>query len=227
MDNLNPQQREAVDHNEGPLLVVAGAGTGKTQVITKRIARLIESGEANPSEILALTFTEKAAAEMEQRMVDLLGYLHGVDLMTFNGFGDGLVKRFSRDIGLSSDLELLSDVQRNIVVSDNIDRFKLDYFAPISRPEKYISDMLGLFSKLKNELVLPEDYLSKAKGLAGLAETEADKLEAKKHLELANAYNEYIRLFRENNYLDYDDQIILAIEILESRANVLDRKSVV
>lgn len=221
LDGLNDEQRVAVEHDKGPMLVVAGAGTGKTQVITRRIAHLIATGKAKPHQILALTFTEKSAAEMEQRMVELMGYLHNVDLLTFNSFGENLVKRFGRDIGLASDFKLLSEIQQNIVISDNLDSFKLDYFAPVSIPDKYISDMLVYFSKLKNELVAPSKYLVFAQKLISSTTDEAEKLEAKKQLELAQAYIRYIEICRQKGFIDYDDQIVLAIEILERRPNIL------
>lgn len=220
LDDLNLEQRMAVEHDKGPLLVVAGAGTGKTQVITRRIAHLIRSGKAKPHQIMALTFTEKAAAEMEQRMVDLLGYLHDVELMTFNSFGEALIKRFSIDIGLSGDMQLLSEIQRNILVSDNLDSFELDYYAPVSRPDKYIANMLVYFSKLKNELVKPADYNQRVSELLDSAKTDEDRLEAKKHQELGRAYARYIELCRKRGFIDYDDQIGLAIEILERRPNI-------
>ncbi len=221
LEGLNSEQRRAVEHDQGPLLVVAGAGTGKTQVITRRIAWLIKSGKAQPGQILALTFTEKAAAEMEQRMVELLGYLHNVDLLTFNGFGDNLIKRFGREIGLSSDAMLLSEIQRNILISDNIDSFNMDYFAPVSRPDKYITELLAYFSKLKNELVTSDEYLKLAQSMRDLIKDKADEMEAKKQLELAVAFKRYTDICREQSFLDYDDQISLAIEILERRPNVL------
>src|SRR4029077_1107697 len=93
LENLNPEQRAAVTHGEGPLLIVAGAGTGKTQVITRRIAWLIATRSPRPRQILALTFTDKAAAEMESRVDVLVPYgLVGATIATFHAFGDRLVR---------------------------------------------------------------------------------------------------------------------------------------
>lgn len=223
LNDLNPQQRQAVEHDIGPLLVVAGAGTGKTQVITRRIAYLIKTGKAKASEILALTFTEKAAAEMEQRMVDLLGYLHNVDILTFNSFGADIVKRFGRDIGLTADLKLLSEIQQIILISDNLDSFKLNYFAPVSKPDKYIGDMVSYFSKLKNELVSQSDYDERVQDLLARVSDDGERLEAQKHQELAYAYSRYISLCRKQGFMDYDDQIGIAIELLERRPNVASK----
>src|SRR5256885_15109553 len=101
LDRLNDTQREAVTHDAGPLLIIAGAGTGKTTVITRRIAWLIAQKKARPEEILALTFTDKAAAEMEER-VDTLGQYGyaAVDTSTFHAFGDPLLRQHAPEIGL-------------------------------------------------------------------------------------------------------------------------------
>ena len=101
LGGLNPEQLAAVTHGEGPLLVVAGAGTGKTQVITRRIAWLIGTRRARPSEILALTFTEKAAAEMQMRVDQLVPYGYTDSTVgTFHAFGDRLVRDFALELGL-------------------------------------------------------------------------------------------------------------------------------
>ena len=109
LENLNKEQLEAVTHREGPLLIVAGAGTGKTTVITQRIAWLIEQGIAKPDQILALTFTDKAAGEMEERVDLLLPYGY-VDLAisTFHSFAESLLRRYGADIGLSRNFRLVN-----------------------------------------------------------------------------------------------------------------------
>src|SRR6266700_1163301 len=102
LKGLNPEQLEAVEHNDGPMLVVAGAGTGKTQVITRRIAYLIQQGVAKTGQVLALTFTEKAAREMEERLYGLIGWeSFQVPIMTFHAFGTELMGRFASHIGRS------------------------------------------------------------------------------------------------------------------------------
>src|SRR5450631_3399427 len=110
LENLNKEQIAAVSHKDGPLLIVAGAGTGKTTVITRRIAYLIEQKLAKPDEILALTFTDKAAGEMQER-ADLLLPLGYYDLWisTFHSFCERILKNHALDIGLSNDFKLLDD----------------------------------------------------------------------------------------------------------------------
>ena len=109
LDGLNPDQHRAVTHGSGPLLVVAGAGTGKTQVITRRIAWLIASRMAKPSEILALTFTDKAAEEMAVRVDQLVPYGYtDTAIATFHAFGDSLLREYALELGLPTDVRVLS-----------------------------------------------------------------------------------------------------------------------
>src|SRR5438128_6733225 len=104
LDGLNEAQRAAVTHDTGPLLIVAGAGTGKTTVITRRIAHLIARGGARPDEILALTFTDKAAAEMEERVDTLVPYGYAdVEISTFHAFGDRILREHALEMGLQPD----------------------------------------------------------------------------------------------------------------------------
>ncbi len=100
LEDLNPDQRKAVKHRGGPLLIIAGAGTGKTKVITHRIAYLIASKMAKPEEILAVTFTEKAANEMEERVDRLIPYSYSfVEISTFNSFGERVLRNYALDLG--------------------------------------------------------------------------------------------------------------------------------
>ena len=102
LEDLNPAQVEAVTHDQGPLLIVAGAGTGKTTVLTRRIAHLIATRRARPEEILALTFTDKAALEMEERVDVLVPYGYAdVRISTFHAFGDWLLREHALELGLT------------------------------------------------------------------------------------------------------------------------------
>ena len=123
---LNNAQKAAVEHLDGPALVVAGAGTGKTRVITQRIAHLIGIGKAEPQEILALTFTEKAAREMAERLYDQIGWRsYQVAVLTFNAFGSELLGRYASHIGRSVSGGLLNDTQKALLLQQNIDRVEL------------------------------------------------------------------------------------------------------
>ncbi len=229
LENLNTEQLQAVTHQSGPLLIVAGAGTGKTTVITRRIAWLIQQKLATPDHILALTFTEKAASEMEER-VELLMPLGYVDfwISTFHAFCERILKQHALEIGLANDFELLDDTRQWILIHKNLDKFKLDYYRPLGNPSKFISAMLQHFSRCKDELIAPEDYLTYAQDLqlsdgnAELIPSEDKAVEVKRITELANAYHVYQKLLLDNDYLDFGDLINYTLELFKRRPNILE-----
>lgn len=137
--NLNKQQQEAVKHTDGPLLIVAGAGTGKTTVIAQRLAYLFENKLAKPEEVLVLTFTEKASGEMEERADKVLpiGY---VDLWicTFHAFCERLLRDHALDIGLTSNFKLLNQTDQWVLIRKNLDKFDLEYYRPLGNPTKFM-----------------------------------------------------------------------------------------
>jgi len=205
--NLNKEQLKAVKHKKGPLLIIAGAGTGKTTVITERIVYLINQGLAEPEEILALTFTEKASQEMEER-VDValpLGY-NQMWISTFHAFCDRVLRDHGLHIGLDTKFKLLTQAQTTKLIKDNIFEFNLDYFRPLGNPTKFVQGLLVHFSRLQDENVLPGEYLKWAHGLSsrtaerdpGSNSSDRSRVkhgmtdeERKKFLELANAYKFY------------------------------------
>lgn len=216
---LNDGQQAAVDHRSGPLLVVAGAGTGKTRVIVEKINKLLDEG-ANPASILAVTFTEKAAAEMLERVLaSRTQLLPDLPVMTFNGFGDLLLREYGAHIGLPRNFRLLSEQAQVVFFRERIDQFQLDYFLPLtSSPDGIIADILQLFSRLKQNIITPEAYQAFAKKLPDGDDVAA--LDKRMHQELAAAYDTYTSLCRQENVIDYDDQIYLCIQLLEQRPNV-------
>lgn len=221
LSDLNREQQEAVTHDNGPLLVVAGAGTGKTAVITRRIAYLIESSKAKPSEILALTFTDKASAEMEERLTELLGLLFDATVTTFNAFGNELIRRYAVHIGLSPSPLVMTRAQQRIFLRDHFDELGLEYFAPVSNPDGALNYLLDYFSRLKNELISPQQYKEYAVGLVDQPGSEHH--ERLRQLEIAAVYDKYVGLCRQHDRIDYDDQVSLSIEILSKRPNLLKK----
>lgn len=176
LKDLNEEQKQAVTHKDGPLLIIAGAGTGKTTVVTKRLAWLILNDFAKPEEILALTFTDKAAGEMEERVDRLLPYGY-VDLWvsTFHAFCERILKAHAIDIGLSTDFKLLNQTEQWLLVRQNLEKFHLDYYRPLGNPTKFIHAMLKHFSRAKDEAVRPADYLEYVEGLRLNADSPNDQ----------------------------------------------------
>ncbi len=182
LERLNPEQKEAVTYGDGPVLIVAGAGTGKTTVITERVAWLIEQGKAKAEEILALTFTDKAAGEMEERVDKVLPYGY-VDLwiMTFHAFAERILKAHALDIGVPNDFKLLTQTEQWLLVRNNLEKFNLDYYRPLGNPTKFIHALIKHFSRCKDEEIWPEDYLAYTEGLRmGLDQMEAGKIPSSK-----------------------------------------------
>jgi len=217
LGGLNPEQEKAVTHGDGPLLIVAGAGTGKTTVITKRIAWLIETGRARPDEILALTFTEKAAAEMEERVDQLLpiGYTE-MWIQTFHGFCEKVLKERGADIGLPTNFRLLNETGAWLMVREHLDVFGLDYYRPMGNPSRFIHDLLGHFSRAKDELVTPDDYSKYEETIE--AGEEEEKLRVK---EIAKAYATYEKLLIEQSALDFGSLITQTVRLFKERKGVL------
>lgn len=222
LENLNDAQKKAVLFAGGPLLIVAGAGTGKTTVITRRIAHLISSG-IKADEILALTFTDKAAGEMEERVDLLLPYgYYDLWISTFHAFCERILKQHALDIGISNDFKLLDSVQQRILVRKNLDRFDLDYYRPLGNPAKFINELVKYFGKLKDEEIAPEEYLDYAqKTQLNKDNALFEEDEAKKINELANAYHVYQKLLLENNSLDFGDLINYTLKLFRSRKKIL------
>ena len=179
LGGLNPEQRRAVTHGEGPLLVVAGAGTGKTQVITRRIAWLIATKRAKPSEILALTFTDQAADEMQVRVDQLVPYGHNdAAIATFHAFGDRLIREFAFELGLPPDVRVLSRPETVVFLREHLFDFELDEYRPLGDPTRFLAALATLFSRAKDEDVSPAAYLAHAQQLVAEAERAAAALEA-------------------------------------------------
>ena len=227
---LNPEQRRAVCHGEGPLLVVAGAGTGKTQVITRRIAWLIATRRARPSEILALTFTDKAADEMQTRVDQLVPYGYtDAAVSTFHAFGDRLVREFALELGLPTDSRVLSRPEVVIFLRERLFEFELDEYRPLGDPTRFLGALGTLFSRCKDEDVSPQAYLEFAATLAAEAaahrsgpngspeaaeETASLVEQARRQSELARAFDRYQALLRQAGLIDFGDQVSLALRLL-------------
>jgi len=223
LTKLNKEQKEAVEHGNGPMLIVAGAGTGKTTVITQRIVNLIEQGLASPEEILAVTFTEKAAAEMSERVDRLLdiGY---VDLWisTFHAFCERVLRDHALDIGLSPDFKILDQTSGWLLARQNLDKFDLDYYKALGNPTKFIQALIYHFSHCKDQEIYPEEYLEYAESLKTRDDSPEDE-ETERIKEVANAYHVYQKILLDNNALDFGDLINYCLKLFKKRPLILKK----
>ncbi|HEV7603930.1 MAG TPA: ATP-dependent DNA helicase [Candidatus Limnocylindrales bacterium] len=235
LGGLNPDQLRAVTHGDGPLLVVAGAGTGKTQVITRRIAWLIATRRARPSDILALTFTDKAAEEMAIRVDQLVPYGYtDTAISTFHAFGDSLIREHALELGLPTDVRVLTRPEVVLFLREHLFEFELDVYRPLGDPTRFLAALAALFSRCKDEDISPDEYLAYADRVADAAarvteaateggpetpdhETAAAAAEeAKRQVELARAYATYQALLEANGCIDFGDQVALALRLVRT-----------
>ena len=223
VNKLNKAQLEAVNHNNGPILVVAGAGTGKTTVITERIARLIKEGLASPEEILAVTFTEKASGEMEERVDKALplGYSE-LWISTFHGFCQRILERHGLDIGLPTDFKVIDQTKAWLLVRQNLESFDLSYYKPLGNPSHFIHALLSHFSRCKDEGIYPEEYAKYADELKIDLTTDGAESETQRIKEVALAYNKYQKLLLDNSYLDFGDLINYTVKLFKERSHILE-----
>lgn len=216
LNGLTENQKKAVLHTTGPVLVVAGAGTGKTTVITRRIAYLIEQKIAKPEEILALTFTEKAATEMLTRVDELSDYIYsGLSISTFHSFGSEIITEFSFELGLPADVRVLTDIEQILFIKDHLFDFELNHYLNLGDPTSFIKEMVKTFSRLKDEAITGSDFVASAELKIKNAKEISEKEEAEKQLEMASAYQKYNELMRKEGYIDYGDQLNLVLELLK------------
>lgn len=206
LTGLNKEQQQAVQHTEGPLLILAGAGSGKTKVLTVRIAHLLAQG-VNPYEILAITFTNKAAKEMKNRVEGLVGDVaNRIWLSTFHSFCAKFL-RFELDnfLGYNSNFTIYDTSDSQAVIKAALKALNLD--------DKYypVGAMIGAISDAKNKLLFASDFRKQAR----------DFYQQK----VADVYEYYERELRKNNALDFDDLLLVAVKLLQSNEAVLDKYS--
>lgn len=211
LEQLTTAQREAVTHPRGPLLILAGAGTGKTAVITRRIAWLIATQRAAPSEILALTFTEKAAAEMQERVDVLVPYgCVDIAISTFHAFGDRLIRDNAVLAGRSPNVRVLSKPEQAVFVRQHLYELPLNRYRPSHDPTRYLEALVTVFGRAKDEAVTPEAFLAYARTNPAAHE-------------LAQGYAAYQQLLHQADAMDFGDQVLAALQLLECHPELLAR----
>ncbi|MEU1294019.1 DNA helicase PcrA [Streptomyces sp. NPDC005840] len=213
VDGLNENQREAVVHAGTPLLIVAGAGSGKTRVLTHRIAYLLAERNAHPGQILAITFTNKAAGEMKERVEQLVGpRAHAMWVMTFHSACVRILRRESKKLGFTSSFSIYDAADSKRLMALVCRDLDLD---PKRYPPKSFSAKI---SNLKNELIDEEDFAAQARGGASEESGSGGSFEKT----LAQAYAMYQSRLREANALDFDDLIMTTVNLLRAFPDVAE-----
>ena len=203
-ETMNDMQQEAVFHTEGPLLILAGAGSGKTRVLTHRTAYLIEEVGVNPYNIMAITFTNKAAGEMRERIDDMVGYgSESIWVSTFHSTCVRILRRHIDRIGFDTNFTIYDADDQKSLMKDICKRLNID--TKIYKERTFLS----VISSAKDELISPEAYTLRAQG---------DFTKMKQ----AEVYREYQENLRRNNALDFDDLIVKTVELFQADAEVLD-----
>ncbi|MGI8928767.1 MAG: ATP-dependent helicase [Candidatus Limnocylindrales bacterium] len=219
LKGLNREQRAAVTHRDGPLLVIAGPGTGKTEVVTRRAAWLIATKRARPREILALTFTDNAAEEMQARVDVLVPYGQAdAQISTFHAFGDGLVREHAFELGLPGDVRLINRAEGIVLLREHLFELGLDRYRPLGDPTRFLGALVDLFQRAKDEDVSPADVADHAFRLPAISPAEIDIARARS--ELSTAYSRYQTLLAERGLIDHGDQVSLAVRLLRERPRV-------
>jgi len=220
ISSLNSEQRTAVTHGDGPLLIIAGAGTGKTTVVTKRIEHLILERGIDPNNILALTFTEKAASEMETRVDEILPYGYtSLWIETFHAFCDRVLRAEAIHIGLNPGYRLMTETESLMFLRKNIFKLDLNYFRPMGNPLKFLQGMLNHFSRLKDDDIGPDEYINYAKKLIDRLDLEEEEILMT--TELANAFKKYETMKAEEGVMDFSDLISNVLKLFRIRKNIL------
>ena len=215
LEGLSSAQRDAVLYGDGPLLIIAGAGTGKTTVLTRRIAHLISSKRARPEEILALTFTEKAAVEMAERVDQLIPYGYAETWIgTFHAFGDHILREAALEAGINPDFRVLTKPEQIIFLRERLFRLPLSRFRPLGDPTRHLDALLTFVSRAKDEDVSPAAYQAFAEGLAAAAKTPEEEQEVEKQRELGAFYASCQALLAEAGVVDFGDQIFRTLTLL-------------
>jgi DNA helicase II / ATP-dependent DNA helicase PcrA len=223
---LNREQRRAVTHGDGPQLVIAGPGTGKTEVVTRRIAWLIETKRARPREILALTFTDAAAEEMQARVDELVPYGQAdAAIHTFHALGDRLIREHAFELGLPGDVRLVTRAEAVVLLREHLFELDLERYLPLGDPTRFLSALVDLFHRAKDEGITPTAFAAHAAALVARASAGGDGAElladiAQGRSEVAKAYAGYQRLLAARGLIDHGDQVGLALKLLSERPSI-------
>jgi DNA helicase-2/ATP-dependent DNA helicase PcrA len=221
-NNLNPRQIEAVKENEKPLLIIAGAGSGKTLTVASKIAHLIQNG-INPENILALTFNQKAAEELKTRVNAMLPYSEELNISTFHSFCNQIMQENILNTKLNSNFKVITDTIQLVYITKNINTFGIQHLEFNHEPYTLAEEMKKFISRCKDEAITPKDiqqYINEQEKNALDEETQENLNSLKDILKIYQAYEEY-KL--KNNMLDFGDMLYTVHNLLKNKPLILQK----
>ncbi|OGE26852.1 hypothetical protein A3C26_03035 [Candidatus Daviesbacteria bacterium RIFCSPHIGHO2_02_FULL_39_12] len=241
--NLNSAQKLAVDEIEGPIMVIAGPGTGKTEVLTLRIVNILLNSQVNPENILALTFSESASFEMRSRLSEIIGTpAFRVEVVTFHSFSNGVIKNYPDEFPLLLSSENITETEQIELIEKIINQLDLKLLRPFGDPVYYLKDILGAINDLKKEGVTPEKlkdsinkqkkdfeeiediYYEKGKYKGEMKGKYADlKKDIEKVEEFFSIFDSYQKILAEEKKYDFNDMLLEVIKALELNKSLLLR----
>jgi DNA helicase-2/ATP-dependent DNA helicase PcrA len=229
---LNTEQRSAVDQIEGPVQVIAGPGTGKTQILAMRVANILRKTQVNPNNILALTFTESGVLAMRKRLKQIIGKAaYYVNIYTFHSFCARVISEFPEKFVTTRDLKPIDDLGKYVIIRDIIDNGDYKYLSTVGNPYFYLYSIVSSISDLKREYIKPDDFAEiidaevKLLDDEGLDEDTYKYKQQSKNIykwqELNSIYEKYQSQLHSRGYYDFEDMILFAVEALKSDEELL------
>jgi len=220
--DLNPAQQKAVETTDGPILIIAGAGSGKTRVLTRKIAYLIEKG-INPEHILGLTFTDKAAAEMLERVNELVKSHGDIVITTFHSFCKEIIEENILDLKMNANIKIIEDTAQLVWFIKNIDAFGLEHLEVGYQPVTLVEELRKTISKFKDEYITIErlEKYIEDKSKETLDEEDQEHLNALK--DILKVYKRYEDYKIQNNLIDFGDMLTRIYQLLKSKPLILKK----
>lgn len=238
---LNTEQKEAVDSIEGPVMVIAGPGTGKTQILAMRIANILQKTQTNPSNILCLTFTNSAVQAMKKRLLSIIGPTsYQVHVTTFHAFCNEVISLYPEKFIIANKLNQLTDLEQIFIVKNILERNSYKIIKPFKAPFHYQKSIIASIANLKQENITPDIFEEMAKTELNNFENISDlyhekgphrgKMKAKyltektnleKNLELADAYKQYQNALEKGGKYDFADMILFVLRAFENDPEIL------
>lgn len=215
---LNPAQKKAVDTIDGPVMVLAGPGTGKTQILALRIARILQMTQLRPYNILALTFTESGVVAMRTRLIQMIGETaYGVRIHTFHSFCNDIIQENPEKFFFARELEPLTDIERMVLFQEILEELpENSVLKPFGDPRFYLQDLIRCIQDLKRENVSPAELLK-------AINNENDPKQKEKQNKLLNVHKNYQKKLREKGRYDYEDMILFVVQKLKEDEELLAR----